>query len=163
MPGRNMLAQNGTVKRQQEAGIYILGWIAQADAIVGGTFAADSWPGQAIRWCFELVPWQPFIPVVLFVGAIAWGIDIVNDLTPNQVAITYGFLGPILAASVHGELSSRIRDWSHVLQGNFGGKLATWAGNPGGGAMAIICIASAVLIGRRVLAKQASAAGGGGR
>lgn len=159
---RNMLAQNQTIKRQQEAGVYILGWTALVIGIIGGTFAADSWPGQVIRWCFELVPWKPFIPVVLFVGAIAWAIDIYVDLTPNQIAITYGFLGPILAASTHGDLSTHIQDWSHVLQNNFGGKIAGWAGNPGAGAMAIICMASAVLIGRRVLAKQSAAAGGGG-
>jgi hypothetical protein len=163
---RNLLAENQSVRRAQDASTYILGWIAQAVAIIGGVYAARSWPGNTIRWTLELIPWTWVIPTALFIGFVAWAIDIINDLTPNQVAITYGFLGPILATGTNGTLASRIRDWSQMLQDSLGDKIGQWAGNPGAGAMAIICIASAVLIGRRVLAKQqggAAAAAGGAR
>jgi hypothetical protein len=164
MAGRNLLASNQNIKRQQEAGVYILGWIAQIMSITAGSYAAGAWPGRTIRWVFELFPaWV--IPLALFIGAAAWVIDIISDLTPNQVAITYGFLGPILAASdnANGTLAARIRDWSQTLQDSFGGQIAGWVGNVGAGALGIALMGVAVIVGKRVLAKQAAAAGGGGR
>ncbi|WP_433730943.1 hypothetical protein ACQP2Y_21405 [Actinoplanes sp. CA-051413] len=164
MAGRNLLASNQSVKRQQEAGVYILGWIAQIMSITAGSYAAGAWPGRTIRWVFELFPaWV--IPLALFIGAAAWAIDIISDLTPNQVAITYGFLGPVLAASdnANGTLAARIRDWSQTLQDSFGGQIAGWVGNVGAGALGVALMGVAVIVGKRVLAKQAAAAGGGGR
>ncbi len=164
--GRNMLAEREGVKKAQDASIYILGWAAQLLSITAGSYAADSWPGRAIRWVFELFPaW--LIPLALFIGAIVWAIDILNDLTPNQAAISYGFIGPVLAASndASSTLASRIRDWSQVLQDSVGGQISSWVGNVGAGALAIALMGAAVVIGKRVLAKQsqASRGGGGGR
>lgn len=156
---RNLLAENQSVKRAQDASTYILGWIAQIVAFVGGAYATNSWPGQTIRWVFELIPWSGFIPAVLIIWTVAWGIDIVNDLTPNQVAITYGFMGPILAVGLSGTLPQRITQWSNALQAGVGGKISGLAGNLGAGTLAIICIVIAVIVGRRVLAKQSAGKG----
>lgn len=160
---RNVLAENASVTRAQQTSIYILGWAALVLSITAGAYAANSWPGRTIRWVFELLPaWV--VPLALFIGFVIWAIDILNDLTPNQAAVTYGFLGPILAASdnANGTLASRIRDWSDTLQGAVGGQLAGWVGNVSAGAMAVALMGVAVVIGKRVLSKQAKAAGSGG-
>jgi hypothetical protein len=166
---RNVLAENASVQKAQQTSTYILGWFALAASIVAGSYAANSWPGKTIRFVLELVPGGWLIPLMLFVGFVAWAIDILNDLTPNQVAITYGFLGPILAASKNsnGTLASRITDWSTTLQHSVGGQIAGWVGDVGAGTLAVALMAMAVIIGRRVLQKQAAGAargaGGGGR
>lgn len=160
---RNFLAEREGVKKAQDASTYILGWAALVLSITAGAYAADSWPGRAIRWVFELFPgWV--IQLTLFIGFVVWVIDILNDLTPNQAAITYGFMGPILAGSneATGTLASRIRDWSQQLQAAVGGQIDGWVGNVGAGALSIAFMAVAVVIGKRVLQKQASAAGRGG-
>ncbi len=161
--GRNLLAEREGVKKAQDASIYILGWAAQLLSITAGSYAANSWPGRTVRWVFELFPaW--LIPLTLFIGAIVWAIDIINDLTPNQAAITYGFLGPVLAASndASSTLASRIRDWSDQLQASVGGQIADWVGNVGAGALALAFMGAALVIGKRVLAKQSAASRGGG-
>ncbi len=161
---RNFLAQNQAVQNAQGASIYVLGWIAQLLSITAGAYAANSWPGKTLRWVFELFPaWV--IPLTLFIGFIVWAIDIISDLTPNQPAITYGFLGPILAASsdANGTLADRVRDWSSVLQDSVGGQIAPWVGNVGAGALSIAFMATAVVVGRRVLQKQRAGGGGGQR
>lgn len=169
MAGRNLLAQNQTVQNAQGASVYILGWFAQAVSIIAGAYASNSWPGQFIRLILNLVPGGWLIPLTLFIGACAWFIDIISDLTPNQVAITYGFMGPILAQGTHSTLADRVREWSSLLQHGVGGQLAGWVGNISAGWLSVALMAMAVIIGRRVLQKQASGAargtggGGGGR
>ncbi|HEY6117080.1 MAG TPA: hypothetical protein VI172_14095, partial [Candidatus Dormibacteraeota bacterium] len=119
--GRNILAENAGIKKAQSTSIYVLGWAAQILGILAGGYAATSWVGSAIRWPLELFPaWV--IQLVLFIGFVAWVIDILNDLTPNQVAITYGFVGPILAASsdADGTLAERVREWSGLLRDGLG-------------------------------------------
>lgn len=164
---RNLLAENPSVTKAQQASIYILGWAAQLLSITAGAYAANSWPGQTIRWILNLMPGTWLIPLMLIVGGVVWAIDIINDLTPNQAAITVGFLGPILAASddANGTLASRIRDWSESLENYVGGQVSSWVGDLSAGWMAIALMAVATVIARRVLQKQ-SAAGGrqaGGR
>jgi hypothetical protein len=166
MAGRNMLAENQSVQKAQQTSIYVLGWAAQIIAVVAGSYAADVWPGRSIRWVLGLIPGNWLIPLMLFIGFVVWAIDILNDLTPNQAAITYGFVAPILAASGGGRLAAQIRDWSSALQQSLGGQISGWVGNISAGWLAVALMAVAVVIGRRVLAKQASAAGrgaGGGR
>ena len=161
---RNVLAENQSVQRAQQTSIYALGWIAQALSIVAGAYAANSWPGRTIRFLLELVPGGWLIPLLLFVGFVVWAIDVINDLTPNQAAITFGFMAPILAASstANGTLASRITDWSTQLQNGVGGQVSAWVGNISAGWLAVALMAVAVIIGRRVLQKQSSAARGGG-
>jgi hypothetical protein len=157
---RNLLADNQSIQRAQGASTYILGWFAQFASIVAGSYAANSWPGKTIRWFLELFPtWV--IPLMLFIGFVAWAIDIISDLTPNQVAITYGFMGPILAASKNsnGTLAARVTDWSTLLQNSVGGQIAGWVGNVGAGTLSIALMGMAVIIGRRVLQKQSAGAG----
>lgn len=165
--GRNMLAENQSVQKAQQNSIYVLGWFAQAVSIIAGSYATNAWPGKTIRWLLELVPGGWLIPLALFIGFVAWAIDIINDLTPNQVAITYGFMAPILAQGTHSTLAERIREWSATLQHGVGGQLAGWVGNISAGWLAIALMAMAVIIGRRVLQKQSASAGrgagGGGR
>ncbi len=159
---RNLLAQNQSVQNAQGIGIYIIGWIALILAIVAGGYAANSWPGKAIRWVFELFPaW--IIQLTLVIGFVVWAIDIIKDLTPNRPAITYGFMGPILAGSsdATGTLADRVRDWSDVLRGHLGDTLGTWVGNVGPGPLSIALMAVAVIVGGRVLAGQQRAGGGG--
>lgn len=163
---RNLLAEREGVTKAQQASIYVLGWAAQILSIVAGAYAANSWPGTAIRWVFELIPGAWLIPLTLVIGFVVWVIDIINDLTPNQAAITVGFVGPILAASndASGTLASRIRDWSNTLQDSVGGQISGWVGNISAGWLAVALMAVAVVIGKRVLAKQSAAGrGGGGR
>jgi hypothetical protein len=162
MAGRNLLAENQSVQKAQQTSIYILGWAAQILSIVAGSYAANSWPGKTIRWLFELIPGAWLIPLTLFIGFVVWAIDVVNDLTPNQAAITFGFMAPILAASGGGRLAAQIRDWSAALQHSIGGQISGWVGNISAGWLAVALMAVAVVIGRRVLQKQASAAGRGG-
>lgn len=167
--GRNVLAENASVQKAQQTSIYILGWAAQILSIVAGSYAADSWPGKTIRWVLELIPGGWLIPLALLIGFVVWAIDVLNDLTPNQAAITFGFVGPILAASddANGTLAARIRDWSSALQHGVGGEVSGWVGNLSAGWLAVALMGVAVVIGRRVLAKQSAAAGrgapGGGR
>lgn len=162
---RNLLAENQSVVKAQQTSIYILGWFSQILAIVAGAYAAGSWPGATVRFLFELIPWGEFIPAVLVIGFAGWFIDVVNDLTPNQVAITYGFIGPILAASdrTSGVLAERIRQWSEVMEDGVGGRVSDLAGDLSAGTLAILCMAVAVIVGRRVLAKQSQAAASAGR
>lgn len=162
---RNILAQNASVTKAQETSIYILGWAAQILSIVAGAYAAGSWPGQTIRWVLNLVPGTWLIPLALFIGFVVWAIDVINDLTPNQAAITYGFVAPILAQGTDSTLAARIRDWSDALQAGVGGQLAGWVGNVSAGWLAVALMAVAVVIGKRVLAKQSASGGarpGGG-
>ncbi len=159
---RNVLAEHASVAKAQQTSIYILGWFAQAVSIVAGSYAADAWPGKTIRWILNLVPGGWLIPLVLFIGFIAWAIDIINDLTPNQTAITFGFAAPILAAGTDSTLAQRVRDWSSMLQDGVGGQLAGWVGNVSAGWLAVALMGMAVIIGRRVLQKQSAAAGRGG-
>lgn len=165
MAGRNLLAENTSVTKAQQTSIYVLGWAAQILGITAGAYAADSWPGKTIRWMFELVPGGWLLQLVLFIGFVVWAIDILNDLTPNQAAVTYGFLAPILAGSdrATGTLASRIRDWSATLQDSVGGQISGWVGNVSAGWLAIALMAVAVVIGRRVLQKQAAGAARGGQ
>jgi hypothetical protein len=166
---RNLLAEREAVVKAQGASVYILGWFALAAAVVAGSYAAGSWPGAVVRFIPELIPGGWLVPLMLFIGFVAWAIDIISDLTPNQVAITYGFTGPVLAASkdANGTLASRISEWSATLQHSVGGQIAGWVGNVGAGALSIALMAMAVIIGRRVLQKQSAGAGrgagGGGR
>lgn len=161
--GRNLLQEREGVVKAQAASVYILGWAALALGITAGSYAANAWTGKTIRWVFELFPgWV--IQVALVLGFVAFVIDILNDLTPNQVAVTYGFVGPILAASkdANGTLASRITDWSNELQHGVGGQVNAWVGNVGAGALSLALMGMAVIIGKRVLQKQATAARGGG-
>lgn len=162
--GRNMLAENQSVRKAQDASVYILGWAAQILSIVAGSYAANSWPGKTIRWVLELIPGGWLVPLALLIGFVVWIIDVINDLTPNQGAITFGFVGPILAASndANGNLASRIQDWSGALQDSIGGQVSSWVGNLSAGWLAVALMAVAVVIGRRVLQKQSAAAGRGG-
>lgn len=163
---RNLLAEREGVTKAQQASIYILGWAAQILSIVAGAYAASAWPGTAVRWVFELIPGTWLIPITLLIGFVIWAIDIINDLTPNQAAITVGFVGPILAASddASGTLAARIREWSNALQDGVGGEISELAGNVSAGWLAVGLMAVAVVIGKRVLAKQSAAGrGGGGR
>lgn len=164
---RNMLAENQSVQKAQQTSIYILGWFSQAVAIIAGSYAANAWPGKTIRWVLDLVPGGWLIPLALFIGFIAWAIDVINDLTPNQTAITFGFLAPILAQGTHSTLAVHIREWSNLLQHGVGGQLAGWVGNVSAGWLSIALMAMAVIISRRVLQKQSAGAGrgpgGGGR
>ena len=161
---RNIMAENASVQKAQQTSIYFLGWISLAVAITGGAYAAEAWPGDTIRWIAGLVPWDPFVEVLLFVGFVAWAIDILNDLTPNQSALTFAAVGPSLAVGADGQLADRIGEWTNALQAGVGGEISQLAGNIGAGALSIVCIGAAVLIGKRVLAKQSTAAGraGGG-
>ncbi len=163
MAGNNVLAQNPSITKAQQTSIYILGWVAQILSITAGALAATTWVGSTIRWLPELFPsWV--IQLALFIGFVVWAIDVFNDLTPNQAAITYGFVGPILAASADatGTLAERVQDWSNVLRDSVGDALAGWVGNVGAGPLGIALMAVAVVIGRRVLQKQSAAAGRGG-
>lgn len=160
---RNVLAENQSVVKAQQTSIYILGWVSLIIAIIGGAYIAEAWPGDLIRWTVNLVPWDPFVNVLLVIGFAAWAIDILNDLTPNQSALTFAAVGPSLAAGSSGTLASRISDWTNALQAGVGGTVSAWVGNVGAAALGIVCIAGAVLIGRRVLQKQAAGRGGGGR
>ena len=160
---RNFVAEREGVQKAQGISIYVLGWAALALGIIAGSYAANAWTGRAIRWFFELFPaW--LIPITLVLGFAAWVLDILNDLTPNQVAVTYGFLGPVLAASpdANSTLAARITDWSDTLQAGVGGQINQWVGNVGAGALSIALMGMAVIIGKRVLQKQATAARGGG-
>lgn len=160
---RNMLAENASVQKAQQTSIYILGWISLVAAIIGGAYIAEAWPGDLIRWLVNLIPWDPFANVLLVVGLLAWAIDIINDLTPNQSALTFAAVGPSIAVSAtNSTLASRVSEWTNALQAGMGGTISSWVGNIGAAALGIVCIAGAVLIGRRVLQKQASAAGRGG-
>lgn len=165
---RNLLAENQSVQKAQQSSIYVLGWAAQGLSIVAGAYAANAWPGKSIRWVLELAPGGWLIPLILVIGFVVWAIDVLNDLTPNQAAITFGFLAPILAASNQGtgRLAQHIAAWSQSLQASIGGQIAGWVGNISAGWLAVALMAVAVIIGRRVLAKQSGAgrgAGGGGR
>ncbi|BAL87270.1 hypothetical protein AMIS_20500 [Actinoplanes missouriensis 431] len=162
MAGRNLVAEREGVQKAQQISIYILGWAAQALGIVAGAYAANAWPGGAIRWVFNLMPGDWLIPLTLFIGFIVWAIDIINDLTPNQAAVTFGFMAPILAQGTDSTLALRVRDWSDALQAGVGGQIAPWVGNVGAGWLSVALMATAVIIGKRVLQKQASAAGRGG-
>lgn len=160
---RNVLAENPSVQKAQQTSIYVLGWAAQILSIVAGAYAANAWPGETIRWVLEL-PGNWLIPLVLLIGFVVWAIDILNDLTPNQAAITFGFLAPIMAASNYatGTLASRIGEWSESLQSSIGGQTSAWVGDLSAGWLAVALMAVAVVIGRRVLQKQAAGRGGGG-
>lgn len=162
---RNLLMEREGVVKAQGASVYILGWFAQFASITAGAYAAGSWPGKTIRAIFEFIPGHWLIPLALFIGFVAWLMDIINDLTPNQVAITYGFLGPILAGShdATGTLATHITAWSRQLQHGVGGQISHWVGNVGAGTLAVALMAMAVIIGRRVLQKQSAGRGGGGR
>lgn len=156
---RNLLAENQSVQKAQQASIYILGWLAQVVGIVAGTYAADSWPGRTIRWCLNLIPGDWLIPLMLFVWFCGWVVDVINDLTPNQTAITFGFMAPILAQGTDSTLADRVREWSNLLQDGVGGQLSEWVGNVSAGWLSIALMAMAVIIGKRVLSKQSNAAG----
>ncbi len=158
---RNMLASNQAVQNAQGNSLYIIGWLMQILGFLGGAYAKDSWPGSTIRWIFNLVPWDDFIPAVLVVWFVAWAIDIINDLTPNQLAITFGFMGPILAEDQDGRIAENLRAWADALQAAIGGDVESLAGNLGVGTLAILCMAIAVIIGKRFLQKRSG--GGGGR
>lgn len=157
--GRNLLQEREGIIKMQGASIYILGWAALLLGVTAGSYAANSWPGKTIRWVFELFP-AGVTQVVLVLGFAAWVLDILNDLTPNQVAVTYAFLGPILAASkdATGTLAVRITEWSTQLQHGVGGQMSGFVGNVGAGLLAVALMGMAVIIGKRVLQKQATAA-----
>lgn len=158
---RNILAENASVQKAQQTSIYILGWAAQILSIVAGSYAADSWPGRTVRWALNLMPGDWLIPLVLFIWFIGWAVDIINDLTPNQIAITFGFMAPILAAGTDSNLADRVAGWSAALQDGVGGQVSAWVGNVSAGWMAVALMAVAVMIGKRVLQKQSAAAGRG--
>jgi hypothetical protein len=167
---RNILAENPSVTKAQQTSIYVLGWGAQGLSIIAGSYAVNSWPGKTIRWILDLMPGHWLIPLMLVIGFVVWAIDIINDLTPNQGAIMFGFMGPVLAGShdASGSLAAHIRDWSQTLQHGVGGQLSGWVGNLSAGWLAVALIVVAVIIGRRVLQKQSAgsgrgAGGGGGR
>lgn len=162
MPGRNLLRERDGVVKAQGASIYILGWLALAMGIVAGAYAAGSWVGDVVRFIPELIP--GLIPLALFIGFIVFCIDIITDLVPNQGAVSAAFLGPILAASPDstGRLGQRISDWSGALQGRIGGDITAWVGNISAGMLSLAIIGGAIVIGKRVLDKQSSAAGRGG-
>jgi hypothetical protein len=158
---RNMLASNQAVQNAQGNTLYIIGWLMQILGFLGGAYAKNSWPGNTIRWIFELVPWDDFINAALIIWFAAWAIDIIWDLIPNQAAITFGFMGPILAVGQDGDLASNINAWTTTLQGAIGGKVESITGNLGTGTLAVICMAVAVIVGKRVLAKKGTGGGGG--
>lgn len=166
MAGRNLLRENERVAKTQGISIYILGWTCQIGSIVAGSFAADSWPGATIRWILGLVPGGFIIPLALVVGFVVWFIDIINDLTPNQAAVTYGFVGPILAASPDntGKLASSIASWANTLQAAVAPTITSWVGNLSAGWLAVGLMACCGIVAKRALSKTATAAGrsGGG-
>lgn len=164
---RNVLAENASVTRAQQISIYFSGWASLFLAIVGGSYAAESWPGDFVSGVIGFVPWDAFPNVLLVLGFIGWAYDILNDLTPNYTSVIYSILGPAIAVAADGNLASRISDWSNALQGSVGGDISAWVGNLGASGLAIVCCGAAVAIAKRTLAKQAQAAAaqraGGGR
>lgn len=165
---RNLLAESQAVTKAQQTGIYFSGWVSLALGIIGGAYAAEAWPGDLISFLVGIIPWAPFPNVLLVLGFIGWLYDIGNDLTPNQVAVTYSIVGPSIAVAADGKLATRISEWSNALQSGVGGHISEWVGNLGASGLAIVCCGAAWIIAKRTLAKQAQAAAqqraaGGGR
>lgn len=157
---RNLLAENQSVQKAQQTSIYILGWISLAFGFLGGAYMAETWMGDTLRWILGLIPWGPLPNVLLFVGAVAFVIDTINDLTPNQAALSFAILAPSVAIASEGGLASAVSSWTNALQAGVGGQVSGLVGNLGASGLAIICIAGSLMIGRRVLAKQSGRAGG---
>ena len=147
------------VQAVRKKGVTGLAWTSLGFAVVGGTLATETWIGKVIQGFLGLWPWE-WIPAVLLAGAVvALGLDLFMDGVPNRWAIWSALTIPSIAASVDGKLGDWVSHWCGELLGLIDGWLSEWVTDSSTG-LAIACIATSLILARRVV-KNAKAAKAG--
>lgn len=128
----------------------ILAWISYGFAIVGGAALVAT---GLITFFTGLVP--GWVSAILFAGLFcAMAVDIIIDGEPNRLALISAMVLPSLAATVNGQLSTVVGQFARQVLTSVNAGLGSWLGVSGSGwAVAVMCIALAMIIARRVVAK----------
>lgn len=152
----SMLGRTTAVITQtKDRSVTILGWMSLLIAGTGGAFAAPTWIGATIRWIVGLPPWPDTANVLLFIGLLAVVLDILVDGTPNHPAVIAFILAPSIGvAAADGKLAAWVQARGDQLEGSVGGTIADWLGDVSTSALALVCIATALILARRTLSKQ---------
>lgn len=150
------------IHQARDYSIQILGWVSLALAAIGGAYAAESWIGDTVETVVGFGPWNWLPNLLLAVALLATFIDLIADLTPNFPALGSFILAPSIATAADGGIATWVTERSNDLQQGIGGDIAGWVGSASATALALVCIVSALLIGRRVLRKQNMGMGRGG-
>lgn len=150
---------SNAVRQIRQKGIRGLAWSSLIVALVGGTLAAAMEIGVAIRKILDAQPWAWLPAVLVLVGVITVGIDLLIDGIPNQAAIAGALLVPSIAAAAPGRLSRTVGEWSDGLVGWLHGGLVDWLGTNSATGLTVACVVGAVLMARRVVKKSSAGHG----
>lgn len=139
------------VKRAVSTGTEILAWVSFLVGTVGGAAAAATWIGSLIGAPFHWWGWaQVLLKVILFVGTVGMILDAANDLKPDRFAVWMAILLPSLAAATSGKLAATIRQAADWLLAQVSPSLTGWIGTSSKTVIAIVCIAVALAMAKRV-------------
>ncbi|MEU1761654.1 hypothetical protein [Micromonospora sp. NPDC005652] len=139
---------------------FVLAWIAQVFAFLGGAFAAETILGDAIESVLEFIPWG-WVPVALvFAAGVSVLLDLLWDLLPERLALWCSLALPSMATAVPGKFGDTVSDWANTLQGSLQGSLREWFGGQPALGLAVICVVMVVMTAKYALPKSG---GHGGR
>jgi len=82
---------------------------------------------------------------------LAIAVDLWIDWVPNQAALAGAILAPSAAAAVHGELSTKVIEFSAWMLSWASAPFERWLGTGSSTGLAVGAIAAAVIMGRRVV------------
>ena len=141
------------LKAVRSKSINWLAWISFAFAVLGGALAPAMWVGRFATTVLGFAPW-PWLPPVLFGGAVlAIAVDLWIDFVPNQAAIAGAIFAPSAAASVNGELSAKVVQFSSWMLSWASAPFERWLGTGSSTGLAVGAIVAATIMARRVVKK----------
>lgn len=135
-------------------GVKALAWISIVLAAAGGAAATPTPIGTFIGWLVNLPPvW--FAPSLLFVLAVITVLDPALDGVPNWLAVASVIVMPSVAKSVDGKLGTAVTNLSNEVLAATNEMLGDWLPQSVPALVAaIVLIASAALMARRVVRKM---------
>lgn len=136
--------------------VFVLAWIAQVLAFLGGSFAAATFLGDTAR---KVLGWLPdgwgWIPAaMLFLITVSVILDLLWDLLPERIALWGGFAAPMLASAVPNKFGDTVTGWADSLEGSLEGEIAEWFGGMPALGLTVVCLIGVVLTAKYALPKS---------
>lgn len=151
--------------RQRIAGaLPYLAWVSFLFALTGGALLPGTPVGEDIADFIQSVTWT-WLPTAVFCVAIAGTvIDIGRDLIPDRIAVYSAALAPTFAGAIDGKLAGHVEALGRWAAGGIGDPLKEWTGLVEPAHVAIVALALAWAVARRVVkdSKSVRAAAGTG-
>lgn len=133
---------------------FVLAWISQVLAFLGGAFAVATFLGDALDTALGWIPWE-WVPAALLFG-ITLGVllDLLWDALPERIALWGAFAAPSVAAAVPGKFGETVQGWGDDLKGALEDGFVDWFGDQPAIGLTVICLIGVVLGAKYALPKQ---------